>query len=97
VEYPAAVKLEMALTMMEKANSGIDEHEWATWAEAKWGVPAYRLKKIMAASGQWQIRMEQEQRMEQQQQRHCAVAIRPPDQRHTSSSSTALGVGYGRP
>eukprot|EP00972_Heterocapsa_arctica_P083663 12329025-Heterocapsa_arctica.AAC.1 len=41
VEYPAAIKLEMALTMLEKANSGVNEKEWATWAEAKWEMPAY--------------------------------------------------------
>ena len=45
--------------MKEKFNSGVDANEWATWAEAKWGLPAYRLKKIMAAHGQWQIRVDE--------------------------------------
>ena len=56
VEYPAAMKLEMALTMMEKANSGICKKEWAKWAEAQWGLPAHRLKKIMLAADSWRQR-----------------------------------------
>eukprot|EP00972_Heterocapsa_arctica_P032195 4744728-Heterocapsa_arctica.AAC.1 len=49
----------MAETMLEKANSGVDGQEWAACAQAKWGLPAYRLRKIMVASAQWQTRVDE--------------------------------------
>eukprot|EP00972_Heterocapsa_arctica_P106133 15634050-Heterocapsa_arctica.AAC.1 len=59
VEHTAAIKLDMALTMLEKAKSGVNEKDWATLAQAKWGMPAYRLKKTMQSSEQWQIRVDE--------------------------------------